>query len=230
MVIPNAVRLYISLKQLFDTVGELPGPSLCTGSSGETQDLDYKHDMKCKIAIYFIHCTTLIECLQGCLKAPLSIMLLTTEAFSPSGSSASLRSIGPMTRYSPSLTPLPQHLNRFSLCSVPRICWMSQGPLNFSNFLLIFATSIIQSSTHLNKGLIRALSVLGEMFEALLKPFINPDFTLSQQIISLVKLAHIACALFLKHESDFMPRHLYSDLQCMVQTAIFRVAHTKILD
>jgi hypothetical protein len=27
-----------------------------------------------------------------------------------------------------------------------------------------------------------------------------------------------------------MPQHLYSDLQCMVRTAIFRVAHTKILD
>jgi hypothetical protein len=27
-----------------------------------------------------------------------------------------------------------------------------------------------------------------------------------------------------------MPQHLYSDLQCMVRTGIFRVAHTKILD
>lgn len=142
--------------------------------------------MKRKIAIYLIRCTTLIGCLQGCanfyahVKASSSIMLLSTKAFSPCGSSASLTSIGPMTRYSPSLTPLPQHLNRFSLCSAQRIRRMSQGPLNFSNFLSIFATSIIQSSTHLNKGLIRALSVLGEMFEALLEPFINPDFTLSQ--------------------------------------------------
>jgi hypothetical protein len=68
------------------------------------------------------------------------------------------------------------------------------------------------------------------MLEALVEPFINPEFSISQQITSLVKFAHIACALFLKHESGFMPLHLYSDLQCMVRTAIFRVAHTKIFD
>jgi hypothetical protein len=65
---------------------------------------------------------------------------------------------------------------------------------------------------------------------ALIEPFIDPEFLISQQITSLVKFAHVACALFLKHESTFLPQHLYSDLQCMVRTAIFRVAHTKILD
>ena len=33
-------------KPLFDIVGGLPGLNLWTGSGGETQDLDYKHDMK----------------------------------------------------------------------------------------------------------------------------------------------------------------------------------------
>lgn len=79
-------------------------------------------------------------------------------------------------------------------------------------------------------GTHRALSLLSEMLEALVEPFINPEFSISQQITSLIKFAHISCALFLKHESGFMPLHLYSDLQCMVRTAIFRVAHTKILD
>jgi hypothetical protein len=81
-----------------------------------------------------------------------------------------------------------------------------------------------ESNTH------RALSLLGEMLDALIEPFINPDFTISEQITSLVKFSHLLCALFLKHETDFMPPHLYSDLQCMVRTAIYRVAHTKILD
>ena len=76
----------------------------------------------------------------------------------------------------------------------------------------------------------RALSILGITMEALIEPFINPDFTISQQITSLVKFAHLLCALFIKHDSDFMPQHLYSDLQCMVRTAIFRVAPTKVLD
>jgi hypothetical protein len=76
----------------------------------------------------------------------------------------------------------------------------------------------------------RALSLLGEMLDALVEPFTNPDFSISQQVVSLIKFSHIACALFLKHETDFMPPHLYSDLQCMVRTAIYRVAHTLILD
>jgi hypothetical protein len=68
------------------------------------------------------------------------------------------------------------------------------------------------------------------MLEALVEPFINPKISISQRITSLVKFCHIACALFLKHESGFMPHHLYSDLQCMVRAAIFRAAHTKSLD
>lgn len=81
-----------------------------------------------------------------------------------------------------------------------------------------------EASTH------RALCLLGEMLDALVEPFINPTFSISQQVISLVKFGHLSCALFLQHESDFMPQHLYSDLQCMVRTAVFRVAHTKILN
>jgi hypothetical protein len=75
-----------------------------------------------------------------------------------------------------------------------------------------------------------ALSLLGEMLSALIEPFINPSFSLSQQIISLGKFAFILCAIFIKHETGFMPCHLYSDLQCMVRTAVFRVAHSKMLD
>lgn len=74
------------------------------------------------------------------------------------------------------------------------------------------------------------LSLLSEVLEAVIEPFINPEFSISQQITSLMKISHIACALFLKHKSGFMPLHLYSDLQCMFQTAIFRVAHTKNLN
>ncbi|KAJ2932281.1 hypothetical protein H1R20_g4818, partial [Candolleomyces eurysporus] len=74
------------------------------------------------------------------------------------------------------------------------------------------------------------LSLLGEMLEALVKPFIEPAQSLSQQITSLAKFAFILCALFIQHGSAFMPFHLYSDLQCMIRTAVFRVAHTKLLD
>ncbi|KAJ7925444.1 hypothetical protein B0H13DRAFT_1600490, partial [Mycena leptocephala] len=76
----------------------------------------------------------------------------------------------------------------------------------------------------------RALCILGEMFDALLDPFINPTLSLSAQVIQLVKFAHLLCALFLKHGSDFMPNQLYGHLQCMVKSAIFKIAHSKVLN
>ncbi|KAF7335508.1 hypothetical protein MVEN_02204600 [Mycena venus] len=51
-----------------------------------------------------------------------------------------------------------------------------------------------------------ALCLLGEVFDALLQPFINPDFSLSQQIKSLV--------------------NFYGDLQATVKAAILMVAKT----
>lgn len=75
-----------------------------------------------------------------------------------------------------------------------------------------------------------ALSLLSDMLDALIELFINPALSLTEQITCLVKFAHISCTLFLKHESDFMPLHLYSDLQCMFKTAVCRVACTMILN
>jgi hypothetical protein len=64
----------------------------------------------------------------------------------------------------------------------------------------------------------------------LIEPFITPTLSLSDQIVSLVKFAHIACALFVKHDGDFLSHQLYGDLQAMVKNAIFKVAHSKVLN
>ncbi|KAJ7936419.1 hypothetical protein B0H13DRAFT_1589586, partial [Mycena leptocephala] len=76
----------------------------------------------------------------------------------------------------------------------------------------------------------RALSLLGEIFDALLEPFINPKLSLSEQLIHLVKFAHLICAMFVKHETAFLSNQLYGDLQCMVKNAIFKIAHSKVLN
>ncbi|KAJ7800850.1 hypothetical protein B0H13DRAFT_2390241 [Mycena leptocephala] len=76
----------------------------------------------------------------------------------------------------------------------------------------------------------RALCLLGEMFDALVDPFINPTLSLSEQMVQLVKFAHMACALFVKHNGDFFSHQLYGDLQCMVKNMIFKIAHTKVLN
>ncbi|KAJ7884423.1 hypothetical protein B0H13DRAFT_1542652, partial [Mycena leptocephala] len=76
----------------------------------------------------------------------------------------------------------------------------------------------------------RALCLLGEMFDALVEPFINPTLSLSEQLIQLVKFAHLICAMFIKHESAFISNQLYGDLQCMIKNAIFQIAHSKVLN
>ncbi|KAK7024312.1 hypothetical protein VNI00_016436 [Paramarasmius palmivorus] len=76
----------------------------------------------------------------------------------------------------------------------------------------------------------KALSLLAEVFESLLDPFINPDMDLGDQIESLSKFVHLICALFIKNSTSFMSNQLYGDLQAMVKNAIFTVARYLDLD
>ncbi|KAJ7654345.1 hypothetical protein B0H17DRAFT_1214334 [Mycena rosella] len=75
-----------------------------------------------------------------------------------------------------------------------------------------------------------ALCLLGEVLEALLQPFINPQLSLSQQITSLVTFAHLACGLYMQNGTSFMSNQLYGDLQTMVKAAIIVTARTQLLD
>ncbi|THU94060.1 hypothetical protein K435DRAFT_669146, partial [Dendrothele bispora CBS 962.96] len=75
-----------------------------------------------------------------------------------------------------------------------------------------------------------SLCILAEMLEALLMPFIEITLTLSDQLEYLSKFAHISCALYLIHTTNFMPNQLFGDLQAMVKNAFFTVAKTKVLD
>ncbi|KAL1690446.1 hypothetical protein GGG16DRAFT_125667 [Schizophyllum commune] len=75
----------------------------------------------------------------------------------------------------------------------------------------------------------RALCVLGEMFHALLQPFINPFLTLTEQATSLVKFSHILCGLYSKNTRSFCSNQLYGDLQTMVKAAILYVEKARNL-
>ncbi|KAJ7729411.1 hypothetical protein DFH07DRAFT_756847, partial [Mycena maculata] len=70
-------------------------------------------------------------------------------------------------------------------------------------------------------------TVLSE--KCLLDPFINPTISLSEEMIQLVKFAHMACALFIKHDGDFS-HQLFGDIQCMIKSFISKIAHSKVLN
>lgn len=77
---------------------------------------------------------------------------------------------------------------------------------------------------------LEALHLLGETFDALVQPFINVDFSLSQQIESLVTFSHLLCALYLQNGTSFMSNQLYGDLQAMVKNAILMVPKTRLIN
>ncbi|THH17691.1 hypothetical protein EUX98_g9079 [Antrodiella citrinella] len=214
------VRRMVPSDPLFPLLGQLPGLNLRTGRNFETQDFDYKHTFKriCKLV-----CTrdglvvneTVIN--KGLLALWLEHLTDTDwsqdslfELLNPNSPSSSTQRVNTL------LSPKdPQDVPRAVklLTLIGDIRHMDTSELDPS-----------EAKTH------RSLSLLGETLNALTEPFVDPTLSLSKQIISLVLFAHLACALFMKHGSKFMPLHLYSDLQCMVRTAIFHVAHTKLLD
>ncbi|GLB45645.1 hypothetical protein LshimejAT787_2500370 [Lyophyllum shimeji] len=75
-----------------------------------------------------------------------------------------------------------------------------------------------------------ALCLLGEAFDALVQPFINIDYSFSQQITTLVKFAHLICGLYLSNGTSFLSNQLYGDLQAMVNNAVLMVPKTRLID
>ena len=71
---------------------------------------------------------------------------------------------------------------------------------------------------------------LGEVISSFLSPFIDVTLSLEQQIISLVKYAHLICACWIRHGSAFMTGTLYADTQAIVKNIIFSLAKQQILD
>ncbi|GJE91565.1 hypothetical protein PsYK624_077150 [Phanerochaete sordida] len=74
------------------------------------------------------------------------------------------------------------------------------------------------------------LGAVGEMYAAFMDAFICPSWSLSEQLASLSKFAHISFALFREHRAAFMPPQLYSDMQHTVKNVFFCVAKQQALD
>ena len=70
----------------------------------------------------------------------------------------------------------------------------------------------------------------GEVLSSFLFPFIDVSMSLDQQIISLVKYAHLICACWMRHGNSFMSGALYADGQAIVKNIIFSLVKQQILD
>ncbi|KAJ7437703.1 hypothetical protein FB451DRAFT_1193094 [Mycena latifolia] len=74
------------------------------------------------------------------------------------------------------------------------------------------------------------IALLGRLSGYLVRPFITPDMTLSQQLQSLSSAAHLFFVLFSKNWTSFCPGQLYYDIQSMIKNVFWSVAKQKILD
>ncbi|KAJ7458447.1 hypothetical protein FB451DRAFT_1406225 [Mycena latifolia] len=189
---------------LYELLSELAGLNLYTGNGGLTMDFDYKHLFKrlCKIL-----CSKEGILVNGVV---INKTLIAQWLERLSGHDWSDESIHALLNLKD-----PQDVPR----AVKHLCLVA-------DLRHLDSTEFTPAERHTH----RALSLLGEMFDALLEPFINPTLSLSEQVTQLVKFAHLACALFLKHDGAFISPQLYGDLQCMVKNAIFEIAHMKVLN
>lgn len=74
------------------------------------------------------------------------------------------------------------------------------------------------------------ISLIGEAFSAFMEPFIQPSWSLTEQVISLSKYAHMSCHLFRQHRAAFIPAQLYTDTQTAVKNVMFCIAKQQELD
>ncbi|KAJ7702667.1 hypothetical protein B0H17DRAFT_1194559 [Mycena rosella] len=171
---------------LYEFLSDLAGLNLYTGVDGLTMDFDYKH--------LFKRLCTLLCSKEGMLVNGVVINKALLGQW-----------LEKLTGYDWSDESIHALLNPKDPQDVPRavklLCLIADlRPLDSTEF------TPAEKNTH------RAISLLGEMFDALVEPFINPALSLSEQITSLIKFAHIGCALFIKHEADFVSNQLYGDL------------------
>ncbi|KAJ6607976.1 hypothetical protein B0H10DRAFT_1955815 [Mycena sp. CBHHK59/15] len=81
-----------------------------------------------------------------------------------------------------------------------------------------------------DRSIRRAFSLAGEMWSSFLDAFIDPSFSLSHQLISLSKFAHLAFVFYRMHGSSFLSNQLYGDLQALLKCTYFCVAQQQNLD
>ncbi|KAI0067932.1 hypothetical protein BV25DRAFT_1911795 [Artomyces pyxidatus] len=74
------------------------------------------------------------------------------------------------------------------------------------------------------------IALIGDLVSSFMNAFIMPHWTLSEQVASLSKYAHIAFVLFRDNRVNFMPYQLYGDTQTTVKDIIFTIAKQQDMD
>ncbi|KIY60999.1 hypothetical protein CYLTODRAFT_315699, partial [Cylindrobasidium torrendii FP15055 ss-10] len=180
----------------------MTGLNLYTGIGNITMDFDYKHIFK--------RVCTLLCSKEGLLVNGVLVNKLLVAKW-----------LEKLTGHDWSDTSIHALLNPKDAQDVPRAVLLLQ---RISDLAKIDANTLHSPS---EQAVLQAFRLLGGAIEALLEPFLNRALSLSEQLESLSKAAHIFCALYRKHGTSFMSNQLYGDIQCMIKNAFFSVARTQ---
>ncbi|KAJ7720806.1 hypothetical protein B0H16DRAFT_1335823 [Mycena metata] len=179
---------------LYKFLMNLPGLNLFTGNDFVTMDFDYKHLFK---RLCTLLCSKMGMLVNGVI---INKTLLAQWLEKLSGHDWSDESIHVL-------------LNPKDHQDVPRAVKLLFLIVNLRQ---LDVSELDPSKRHTH----HAICLLGDMFDALVEPFINPTLSLSEQMMSLITFAHIVCAMFVKHDGAFMSNQLYGDRQCMVKNEL----------
>ncbi|KAJ7203197.1 hypothetical protein C8J57DRAFT_1621238 [Mycena rebaudengoi] len=198
---------------LYPFVSNLPGLNLRVGKDNITPDMDWKHIDK--------RICTLLRSPEGLVVKNVCInrdLLLTWLERLPAHdwSEDSIHTLLDPTSLHTLLDPSdPQDVPRAMKLM---LCVVEIGKLDPEDFDPSEAAEF------------EAISLLGETFDAWLQPFINVELSLSELIESLVRFAHLTCALYLQNGTSFMPNQLYANIQTTVKNAVLLVPKTRLIN
>ncbi|SJL17231.1 uncharacterized protein ARMOST_20777 [Armillaria ostoyae] len=74
------------------------------------------------------------------------------------------------------------------------------------------------------------ITIYGDLIDAYIQPFINPEYSLTDQLVSLSKAGHMLMALFHSHGTSFTLNQLYSNLQNVVKSSYVSIGKQQDLD
>ncbi|KIJ36456.1 hypothetical protein M422DRAFT_77421, partial [Sphaerobolus stellatus SS14] len=187
---------------LWDELGDLRLLNLQTGPSNVTMDFDFKHLFKRR--------SNLIRSPEGTL---IAMTLLTCDTVSKELSR--LEDLSP--KEIEALIDPADHQN------VPKAVRLLQHILEVKKL-----PTIGLSPGELKSR--KAITILSTILEAVISPFVQPTWSLSQQLESLALASHLILYGMYKHGTAFISGQLYHDLQSMVKNAYFCVAKQRLQD
>ncbi|KAL6302386.1 hypothetical protein BKA93DRAFT_737066 [Sparassis latifolia] len=184
--------------KLYGILSNMPGLNLRVGDNDITLDFDYKH-------IFKRFCTL--------IRSPSGIVLNNGRIINSTMLSRYLRWLPGHDDTSVQKLLYPDDPQ-----DVPRAVELMHAIIDLSKM-------DIPANSNLDIiGDIDAIRLLAQLLESLLEPFINTDFSLSDQVCSLVKFLHLCFSFFRVHRLTFLSNQLFGDAMTMIKNILFCTA------